>query len=185
MVDAITPQDIGQQKAETDWEKITPGEALKLGFRDGILGMFPLIIILIILFGGMLYYVITPHSSGSTLTSIGFAKIKPQLAGTWITHLGEFYAVFVNGVGVDIKIKGGKVVDLDNPKFSCVLTPDMFIPQDIKSGENTKVSNKFNCIEKGNPGDVYNAKITLGYEVTIGEISSEHNDTGTIRGPME
>jgi len=123
---------------------------------------------------------------GTTLTSTGFAKIKPQLSGTGMTSTGQPRAVFTNGVGTGITLATGKIKDLTYGS-SCTLVPTMFVPQTISAGENFKISSgaPTTCLKAGKPGDVYNAQVTLAYDVSIGTISTRHSESGTLRGPME
>ena len=94
--------------------------------------------------------------------------------------------VFSNGVGTTIRMLSGKIVDDGKPASSCILTSDMFKPKTVSAGDNVMLSAAgTNCIRHGNPGDVYNARVTLTYEVTIGGRTSTYTESGSIRGPYE
>jgi hypothetical protein len=126
------------------------------------------------------------NMGGTTVTATGFAKIKPQLAATGFDHTGEPKIVFTNGVGTTIKMLSGKIIDDGQQASSCTLGSNMFKPQTIGAGANARLSTPgTNCIRSGTPGDVYNARVTLTYEVAIGGISSTHSESGSIRGPYE
>jgi hypothetical protein len=126
------------------------------------------------------------NMGGASLTSTGFSKIKPQLAGSGIAHNGQIKAIFTNGIGTVITVKSGRVVDLNNPVKSCSLTSAMFIPNRPSGGDNMKVSSALtSCITNGKAGDVYQARISINYDVTIGGITTSHAESGTFRGPLE
>jgi len=166
-----------QQQAPSGEEKT---DKLPKYFMFGILAGIAFILV----FGSVIIF--SPHRGGS-YTSTGFAKIKPQLYATGLTHDGAFTVVLTNGVGTNIRMTSGKVVDLNNPGYSCMIASELFVPKMIGPGENTKISYAAptGCVKAGNPGDVYNAKIILNYEVNISDMQTMHTETGTLRGPME
>lgn len=134
------------------------------------------------------------------MTSTGFAKIKPQLAGSGMKANGEFTGTFTNGIGTKLTIMQVTVtVDKATPcTFSVngvARNPDCFAPgdlnppttgKDISSGDNfcftigscaTGISPK-----KGSP---FNAAVDIDYKVTIGGQTLSHTDHGAIRGAYE
>ena len=120
-----------------------------------------------------------------SLTATGFAKIKPQLAATGITAAGQPRAVFTNGVGTEISLVSGSITDLASGS-GCGLDSTTFVPQTVSPGENFKVSDSAGgCVKPGKPGDVYNAKVSITYDITVGTITTRHSEVGTLRGPME
>jgi hypothetical protein len=129
------------------------------------------------------------NMGGTTVTATGFAKIKPQLAGTGITRLGIPRMVFTNGVGTTITVVSARVVDVGTPTKSCGITSLQFSPsKTVNAGDNFKVTSAYavSCIVPTvNAGTVYNARVSLNYVVNIGGISTNHAETGTIRGPSE
>lgn len=126
------------------------------------------------------------NMGGTTLTSTGFAKIKPQLAATGISRTGQPKMVFTNGVGTQITVKSIRIVDI-NTGSSCGITSNLILPKTMAAGENMKLSTGVatTCVKNGNPGDVYNARVTLNYDVSVGGVVTSHQESGTIRGPYE
>jgi hypothetical protein len=142
--------------------------------------------ILVVMVVGIAMWQLGIFNMGSaTLTSTGFAKLKPQLAATGIDRTGEPKAIFTNGIGTKIEITGGKVLDNNNPAISCALTPANFLPNDPAGGQNFRISAPSGCVQPGNPGDVYNALISISYDVSIGGVQTSHTDSGNLRGPFE
>lgn len=144
--------------------------------------------ILVVMVVGIAMWQLGIFNMGSaTLTTTGFAKIKPQLAGSGISHTGQPQMIFTNGIGTPIIMKSGKIVDVNNKGVSCPLTSAMFKPNNPGGGENTKLSVPVTppCIKGGNPGEVYQAMVTIHYDVSIGGVTTSHDESGTFRGPME
>jgi len=125
------------------------------------------------------------NMGGTTVTSTGFAKIKPQLAATGIDRNGNANAIFTNGVGTTINFLSGKVSDLNSAGKSCLLAPANFAPASVGAGQNMKLSAANGCIVAGQAAQVYNAQIELTYTVAIGGVTTTHTETGSVRGPME
>jgi len=116
---------------------------------------------------------------GGGMIATGFAKIKPQLAGTGLNSNGEFLGVFTNGVGTKISIKDVSIEDA-NGEFYC---GGYVVNGTVSAGENVRV-HAYDCI-KGQPGDIYNMKVMIEYDVTVGSITTTHTETGTLRGSLE
>ena len=170
---------------------LTKKQAFKLGVKKATgLGMLAIIVVLVaeVIFYGLILMSLLNRGSGcsGTLTATGFAKIKPQLAATGFSRTGQPSIIFTNGVGTTVNMKGGKIIDDGAADVSCTLTPDMFVPKEVPAGANTRLSGApTDCIRNGSPGDVYNARVTFTYEVTIGGETTTHTESGTIRGPYE
>lgn len=141
------------------------------------------------LFLGIFFFILlgSVNISSPTITMTGFAKIKPQLAATGISHTGQPLMIFTNGYNTPITIKGAKIIDAHNPTTSCTLTGAAFIPNNVASyNENTKLSTaETNCIAHGDVGSVYNAKVTITYDVTVNDVTVTREESGTLRGPYE
>jgi hypothetical protein len=136
------------------------------------------VLVLVLSFGIMSTY--PPEmSTGGYLTSTGFAKIKPQLAGTGLTRDGEFMGLFTNGVGTKIRVNGVELEDLSsNSVCKGVFENDM-----LAAGDNLKVTAE-GCGE-GTAGNVYKMGVNINYDVTIGGTTTSHMETGTLRGRYE
>ena len=139
--------------------------------------------------------------SPSTLTFTGFAKMKPQLAGTGLSHDGTMTLVMTNGVGAPIYIKKPGVnmsiqgsycasdsigcVDTslaaDCTEFQGCLNGQDCGP--IAPGDNFKIV--FEGCKPGTAGSVYVADVSINYRVSIGSASTDHTESGSIRGGYE
>ena len=120
---------------------------------------------------------------GTTVTATGFAKIKPQLAGTGLTSGGNFIGVFTNGVGTRITLSANTVVISGDA--SCTATAD---PLAIPAGSNFAVTNTAGACTIGAgvaAGEVYDITVSMPYTVSIGGVTTAHTETGTFRGPLE
>jgi len=139
--------------------------------------------ILVVMIVGIVMWQLGIFNIGSTaLTSSGFGKLKPQLAGTGMTAGGVFTGVFTNGVGTTVTITSLLVNETMSGGSICS-TSSIPSPAAISAGDNFKVTAS-GC-PTGNSGDVYALKVSLGYSVTVGGITTAHTDSGTIRGPRE
>jgi hypothetical protein len=119
------------------------------------------------------------NMGGTTVTSTGFAKIKPQLAGTGLDHTGIFKGIFTNGVGTTIYATSASGI-LISEGSACV---GVASPQTISAGQNFQITAS-GC-KSGGAGDIYNLRVSIPYTVSIGDVTSQHTESGTIRGPME
>ncbi|MDD5110970.1 MAG: hypothetical protein PHG85_00325 [Candidatus Altiarchaeota archaeon] len=119
-----------------------------------------------------------PHYSGVMITASGFAKIKPQLYATSLRADGNFTGVFTDGAGARITVMTATAT-LDNGD-TCTLTA---IPTQASAGDNFILSGS-SCDAGGDKGDMYMMTISIPYTIVIGNITSTHNDTGRINGPL-
>jgi hypothetical protein len=118
---------------------------------------------------------------GTTVTSTGFAKLKPQLSATGSSAGGTFSAIFTNGAGTLIDMTTGAVIREIGTSTCSAVT---FTPRKgIAGGANFQVG-ATGC-PMGVPGDIYNLQVSIPYIVSVGGITTDHAETGTIRGPME
>ncbi len=118
------------------------------------------------------------NMGGTTVTATGFAKIKPQLAGTGMNADGTFIGVLTNGVGTAIEIEDITVT------VNGVVCKTAFAEKSrVAAGQNFQMKAK-GCAQ-GYPGDVYDANVKIGYSVSIGGMVSDHIETGRLRGPLE
>ncbi|MFH0861788.1 MAG: hypothetical protein V1875_02045 [Candidatus Altiarchaeota archaeon] len=118
--------------------------------------------------------------SEATVTSIGFAKIKPMLAAASFTSDGKFNGVFTNGAGAEIAVnKSGLTVEspegvpcrsvsVDNPK--------------VVAGDNLRITAS-GCPHASDY--MYTLKVTIPYRVSFANVQTNHVEMGTIRGPVE
>ena len=120
------------------------------------------------------------NMGGTTLTSTGFAKIKPQLAGTGVSESGVVAAVFTNGAGAAIEFTDGSA---DIGGVIADLGADGAVGTTIAAGGNFEVTGSADF--GGIAGDVYAADITLAYDINVGGITTSHVESGSLRGPYE
>ncbi|MFH0863203.1 MAG: hypothetical protein V1875_09285 [Candidatus Altiarchaeota archaeon] len=117
-------------------------------------------------------------NQGST-TATGYAKIKPQLAGTGMNTDGSLNAIFTNGVGAKIRVRNAAIQNLITGQ-TCYGT---LSGSDIPAGENFRVT-ATGC-GYANAGDVYNLRVSMEYDVNVAGTTTSHTETGTLRGPYE
>ncbi len=133
------------------------------------------------------------NMGGTTVTFTGFAKIKPQLAGTGLQgnsapNPGLFVGTFTNGIGTKIEIYE---VTITGDTTTCVGSTDGVDPVAgdygggiaVGGGDNFKIS--IGDCQTGPSGDVYSVDVEIEYDVTIGSQTVGHTESGTIRGPYE
>ncbi len=121
------------------------------------------------------------NMGGTTVTSTGFAKIKPQLAGTGLDHTGVFKGIFTNGVGTNIAVTTTGMVIREVGTETCGAYD--VTPSAIAAGQNFQITAS-GCVS-GSAGDIYNVVVSIPYTVTVGGVQSDHTESGTVRGPME
>ncbi|MBD3387393.1 MAG: hypothetical protein GF416_00380 [Candidatus Altiarchaeales archaeon] len=123
------------------------------------------------------------NMGGTTVTATGFAKIKPQLAGTGLTTAGVFKSIFTNGVGTTIIVHNGGSTEPSITDGTTACTSFTVNPETVSAGQNF-VLTASGCAT-GEPGEVYDLTVSIPYTVSIGTTSSFHRESGSIRGPME
>ncbi len=144
--------------------------------------------ILVVMIVGIVMWQLGIFSMGTTtVTATGFSKIKPQLAGTGVSgSTGKFTGVFMNGAGSAVSVKSvtleGKTGNLD-----CSAAIVALPSAPVAAGDNFELSTTAptHCTETGNAGDVYQLLVTINYNISIGGLTTDHSDSGIIRGPLE
>lgn len=142
-------------------------------------------ILVVMIVGVVMWQMGIFNLGGTTVTSQGFSRIKPQLAATGLNSNGDFTIIFTNGVGTEININSsepgmfnGSVGGMHD---TCTLTPTKFT---ISVGDNFRMYGN-NCLTGSEPGSVYSGAVTIRYSLSIGDVSSSHVEYGTVRGPVE
>jgi hypothetical protein len=136
------------------------------------------------------------NMGGTTVTATGFAKIKPQLAGSGVSRAGVFHGVFTNGVGTGITVTttGMSItVTVGATPTACSAPADILgagaagnvAQTQIPAGDNFIISTDGCTPANTAGGAVYNAQITIPYTVAIGGVTTSHTEAGTLRGPAE
>jgi hypothetical protein len=159
-------------------------------------------ILVVMIVGVVMWQLGIFNMGGTTVTSTGFAKIKPQLAGTGLTRGGTLRIVFTNGVGTNIALTSVTIAPagralvaqrVDRPQSSCITVYGAAGGLGSYTGGDTKKAispgnnfalNLAGC-PQGTAGTVYNIRVSLPYIVTVGGISTAHTESGTLRGPFE
>ncbi|MBU0761993.1 MAG: hypothetical protein KKD39_03125 [Candidatus Altiarchaeota archaeon] len=135
--------------------------------------------ILVVMIVGIVMWQLGIFNMGSTtLTATGFAKIKPQLAGSGLSSSNAFVGVFTNGVGTKITVSTGTGTLIGGTTCGLVATPTT-----PSAGDNFQLAGT--CTSGGNAGDVYTLTISMPYTVTIGTVTTSHTESGVLRGPLE
>lgn len=136
------------------------------------------------------------NMGGTTVTATGFAKIKPQLAGSGLSRDGQFTGVFTNGVGTRITMTSSPAsisgAVLTNPCRASFIGTAGFTasPHAVGAGQNFLLTSAAAGCTMGaagtvDAGTVYDITLSLVYNVDIGGVATTHTETGTFRGPAE
>ena len=131
---------------------------------------------------------------GTTLTSTGFAKIKPQLSATGITHSGVFKGIFTNGVGTGVQVgksAGSLNVIVGSDSTTCNVGGQSNSATTTTTTINVAAGSNFKLYGTGcvpstqSAGTPYSATLSFSYTVNIGGVTASHSEYGTLRGPLE
>ena len=170
-------------------------------------------ILVILVVGAVLWQLGVLKNQTNSMSFNGFGKIKPQLGGTGLSSAaaangGVFEAVFSNGVGSKIYVKGVSITDGDTGTVICCshatyspacaaaagtnvlinggATPDAsgYFPK-ISPGDTFRVHIEGCTISGSGGGDPYNIKVEIGYDALSGKEKVPHGDAGNIRGSYE
>lgn len=168
--------------------------------------------VLIVMVVGVVMWKLGIFNLGSTtVTSSGFAKIKPQLAASGLVITGvaagggtpaRFSATFTNAAGTRVYLTDITVtdevgascqgtvdgVDLCGGDGSCTPAAGGWgsgVP--VASGENILVGIDDCPNDNGvaKPGDTYNVEVVVDYNVLVWDRLISHTDVGGLRGPYE
>jgi hypothetical protein len=139
--------------------------------------------ILVVMIVGLAMWRLGIFSMGSTsLTTTGFGKLKPQLAGTGLTSAGVFNGIFTNGAGTGITITSFTINNtITGVACSTTTTLAGFGP--VSTGGNFLITGS-GC-GSGKAGDSYIIDVKIGYDVNVGGTITSHTESGSIRGPLE
>ncbi|MFH1056150.1 MAG: hypothetical protein V1744_08665 [Candidatus Altiarchaeota archaeon] len=125
------------------------------------------------------------NMGGTSITATGFAKIKPQLAGTGLDHSGVFTAVFTNGLGTTLSMTTGAAIYLEGNPASVCANVEYTPRKNIQKGINFVLMASGGACPTGNPGEVYSLVVSMPYYVEVGGTVTKHTESGRIRGPFE
>lgn len=139
--------------------------------------------ILVVMIVGIVMWQLGIFNMGSTsVTSTGFAKIKPQLAATGMNSGRVFTGVFTNGVGTNIVVSLGSTTLDPDAGDTCTARGATTA---VSSGKNFQVIAGTCGSSTMESGDVYTLTVSMPYTVGIGTITTTHTEAGTVRGPVE
>jgi hypothetical protein len=115
-------------------------------------------------------------NAGQTDTVVtGFVKMQPLTPA--IAYSGSrFTALFTNALGATANITD---VDVKDSPSGTECSVEPLKERSIRAGGTFTVQG--NCGQK-NAGDAYDLVVTISYSATMGGISTNHTDTGHIKG---
>ena len=142
-------------------------------------------ILIILVVGVVLWQLNVFNLGGSTLSTSGFATLRPQLAACGLSADGTFNCILTNTLGVKISNITGTIHVIG--RGTCNVTSENEV---VSSGSNFIVTEY--CPpgadlsgESASEGQPYEADVTIIYTVTLGSQTSTHSSCGTIRGALE
>jgi hypothetical protein len=122
-----------------------------------------------------------PYSGGCPVVTVGFVKIQPLMPAISYRNT-NFNASFTNTFGTAINLTGITINEtisgtLCNPVTS---SPEIFSL--VKAGGTITVTGV--CPQKAD-GEAYDMVVTISYNATLSGITTNHTDTGHIKGQGE
>jgi hypothetical protein len=168
-------------------------------------------ILVIAVVGVVLWQIGVFDTRPSSVNFSGFSKLKPQAAGTGLSHHeldeeGEFRGTFLNSYGGRVIVSAVRVKNADTGAVICCshagAGADCVNPTTLEIGDKTdysefvddapRISNGDNfivrvapCAVPGEAGGPYSIQVELDYNTTTGKYMLAHTDAGIIRGPLE
>jgi len=137
-------------------------------------------IIILVIAGIVLWHlgIFEGVSPGTSVTSSGFAKLKPLLTSCKMTTRGAFTCLFTNGASSSITVNyfGASI---NGSACSTTSLPS----GSFERGDNFWI-NTSGC-KNGIVGDAYVLDVNIGYTLSVAENNVTRNDTGKLRGPIE
>ncbi len=154
------------------------------------------------------------NMGSNAVTTQGFAKIAPQIAGTGLSAAGVFTGTFTNAAGTKIELTGVRVYSGNTDTILCCshkaagdgcnnagsdvggLTYSDFGGDEIapvSTGQNfavvlggTGAESGAKCqIDSAEVAKPYIIRVEVDYNILIGTQTMSHTSSGTIRGPFE
>lgn len=114
----------------------------------------------------------------------GFSHLKPQLWETNVYSDGRLQIPLSNGAGTAITIVSANASEEGSDGGTCTLTlHSKATPNPIPVGAKAELQGT-HC-HTLDPRDTFHFNITIHYTYTFEGITSQHTETGTIRGPVE
>ena len=164
--------------------------------------------IVVVMVVGVAMWQLGIFNRGTTLlTATGFAKIKPQLAGTGIARDGTFKATFTNAAGGRITLVNVRLYDEKGNLMCCAAANAPAACNGIDGGFSVGggpgatgygtwhvvAGDNFGVGITGGTGtcigsstdDAYRVKVEVEYKTKVGDHTLTHIDVGTLRGPYE
>jgi hypothetical protein len=142
------------------------------------------------------------------ITATGFSKMKPQLGQTHVRSSGEFQATFLNRAGILINVTHILLNDTyfnthespdtqyksvifdstygdDSDKSKSIDCRPAMTKNIVPAGEEFGINLPAGCFTNKIHGESYYTSVEIKYIVAFENISLEHIDKGTLRGPVE
>jgi len=134
--------------------------------------------ILVIMVIGIVLWSLGIFQAEGSQTMKGFKFIKPQLSGTSLASNGAFTGVFVNGMGSNLVLNG---ISINNHFDNTECTVSTF-PSSVVKGGNFLVE-ALSCVNGAHKaGESYSLLVAISYNVTLGTVTTQHNEVGYIYG---
>jgi hypothetical protein len=138
--------------------------------------------IMLILITGFVFWQLAPSApNGSNAFSTGFVKMQP-LTSSVSYHNTSFIAPFTNALGTKINLENITISEGISGDPCPSVRSSSEIPSSVKAGGTFTLTGV--CPPKSD-GESYDLIITIKYSATMGNITTNHTDTGHIKGEAE
>jgi len=116
------------------------------------------------------------------IVTTGFVKMQP-LTPSIAYRNATFTASFTNALGTTVKLNNITLNETITGNM-CTATPNPALGQSVKAGGTFTVAGScLNALKSD--GEAYDLTVTIQYAATMGGITTNHTDTGHIKGQGE
>lgn len=137
--------------------------------------------VLILIIGFVLWQFTPSAPNGNNAFSTGFVKMQP-LTSSVSYHNTSFIAPFTNALGTKINLENITISEGISGDPCPSVRSSSEIPSSVKAGGTFTLTGV--CPPKSD-GESYDLIITIKYSATMGNITTNHTDTGHIKGEAE
>jgi hypothetical protein len=134
-------------------------------------------VILVVVMGVVILWSMGIFQTQVVPVAKGFMSIRPELAGLSLNSKGNFTGTFGNKAGAKIIINS-IVIENQLARRNCSITTTL--PLTAGSAEFFKI-NANSCGSQA-AGAHYTLNVQMNYNITVGETTTTHTETGTIEG---
>jgi len=139
--------------------------------------------ILVVMIVGVVLWQLGVFNVGQgNLVTTGFVKMQP-LTPSVAYRNQNFTASFTNALGTTIKLNNVTLNESINRNICTTVTPNPSFGNSVKAGGTFTVVSA-TCPAKAD-GESYDLVVIIQYTATMGGISTNHTDTGHIKGQGE